>query len=48
MWSVQADSFSTFPRPFTMIASTDPALYKVQREADLLIFKESDFYWLEI
>jgi len=26
-----------------MIASTDPALYMVQREADLLIFKESDF-----
>jgi len=39
VWTVQADSFWTFPHSFNMMASTDPALYSELGEADLLIFK---------
>lgn len=39
VWTVQADSFWTFPHSFNMMASTDPALYEELGEADLLIFK---------
>ena len=39
IWTVQADSFWTFPHPFNMMADTDPDLYKELGQADLIIFK---------
>ena len=39
VWTVQADSFWTYPHSFNMMASTDPTLYSELGEADLVIFK---------
>eukprot|EP00092_Neocalanus_flemingeri_P068092 GFUD01083156.1.p1 GENE.GFUD01083156.1~~GFUD01083156.1.p1 ORF type:complete len:451 (-),score=169.54 GFUD01083156.1:83-1435(-) len=39
IWTVQADSFWTFPHSFNMMADTDPDLYIELGQADLVIFK---------
>jgi len=39
IWSVQADSFWTYPHPFSMMMEVDHKLYQELGEADLIIFK---------